>query len=72
MSLDRRELLKRSGVVTAGIAVGGSIATHTVAAQDETAPEGLVFWSTWTDEARGGYCRWNRRELLRVPRRHDR
>ena len=54
MSLDRRELLKRSGVVTAGLAVGGSIATHTVAAQDETAPEGLVFWSSWTDEQRGG------------------
>lgn len=54
MSLDRRELLKRSGVVTAGIAVGGSIATHTAVAQDATAPEGLVFWSTWTDEARGG------------------
>lgn len=54
MSLDRRELLKRSGVITAGIAVGGSIATHSVAAQDETAPEGMVFWSSWTDEQRGG------------------
>jgi raffinose/stachyose/melibiose transport system substrate-binding protein len=48
MSLDRRELLRRSGFVTAGIAVGGSIATHTVGAQeDEVAPEGLVFWDTW-------------------------
>lgn len=45
MSLDRRELLKRSGVVTAGIAVGGSIATHSVVAQD-AAGEGLVFWDT--------------------------
>jgi raffinose/stachyose/melibiose transport system substrate-binding protein len=54
MTLDRRELLKRSGVVTAGIALSGSIATHSVAAQDETAPEGLVFWDSWTDPARGG------------------
>jgi raffinose/stachyose/melibiose transport system substrate-binding protein len=54
MSLDRRELLKRSGAVTAGIAIGGSIATHTVAAQDDAASEGLVFWSSWTDEQRGG------------------
>lgn len=52
MSFDRRELLLRSGVVTAGIAMGGSIATHAVAAQDETAPEGLVFWSSWNSPPR--------------------
>jgi raffinose/stachyose/melibiose transport system substrate-binding protein len=52
MSLDRRELLKRSSVVTAGLAVGGSIATHSVAAQDETAPEGLVFWDSWNSPPR--------------------
>jgi raffinose/stachyose/melibiose transport system substrate-binding protein len=54
MTLDRRELLKRSGVVSVGLAAGASVATHTVAAQDETAPEGLVFWTAWTDEQRGG------------------
>lgn len=54
MSLDRRELLKRSGVVTAGLAAGGSIATHSVAAQDDVAPEGLVFWTGWNDPVRSG------------------
>lgn len=54
MTMDRRELLKRSGVVSVGLAAGASIATHAVSAQDETAPEGLVFWTSWTDEQRGG------------------
>lgn len=43
MTLDRRELLKRSGMVSAGLAVGASLASHNVAAQDEA---GLVFWDT--------------------------
>ncbi|HWV25502.1 MAG TPA: extracellular solute-binding protein, partial [Thermomicrobiales bacterium] len=43
MTLDRRELLKRSGMVSAGLAIGASAATHTVVAQDS---EGLVFWDT--------------------------
>jgi raffinose/stachyose/melibiose transport system substrate-binding protein len=43
MTLDRRELLKRSGMVSAGLVVGASAATHTAAAQDEA---GLVFWDS--------------------------
>jgi len=43
MTLDRRELLKRSGMISAGLAIGASAATHTVAAQEE---DSLVFWDT--------------------------
>lgn len=43
MTLDRRELLKRSGMVSAGLAIGASVTTHTVAAQDD---DGIVFWDT--------------------------
>ena len=42
MTLDRRELLKRSGVVSAGLAVGASAVPDGAAAQEE----GLVFWDT--------------------------
>lgn len=43
MTFDRRELLKRSGVVSAGLAVGASVMPQGALAQDE---EGLVFWDT--------------------------
>lgn len=43
MTLDRRELLKRSGVISAGLALGATAATHTVSAQDAA---GLLFWDT--------------------------
>ena len=43
MTLDRRALLKRSGLVSAGLALGATGATHTVAAQDQA---GLVFWDS--------------------------
>jgi raffinose/stachyose/melibiose transport system substrate-binding protein len=42
MTLDRRELLKRSGVVSAGLAIGASAMPNGVAAQDEE----LVVWDT--------------------------
>jgi raffinose/stachyose/melibiose transport system substrate-binding protein len=42
MTLDRRELLKRSGVVSAGLAIGASVAPNSAAAQDEE----LVVWDT--------------------------
>jgi raffinose/stachyose/melibiose transport system substrate-binding protein len=43
MTLDRREFLKRSGVVSAGLAVGTTVMPHGAVAQDE---DGLVFWDT--------------------------
>jgi raffinose/stachyose/melibiose transport system substrate-binding protein len=54
MTLDRRELLKRSGVVSVGMAVGGSVATNAVAAQGDSASNGLVFWTSWNDSVRTG------------------
>ncbi len=52
MTLDRRELMKRSGAVTAGLALGASVATHSVVAQDDGTPgaapdvDSMVFWDT--------------------------
>ena len=43
MTLDRRELLKRSGMVSAGLVIGTSAATHSVSAQDDA---GMVFWDS--------------------------
>lgn len=45
MSIDRRELLKRSGVVSAGIVAGASLSATSASAQ-EAAGEGLVFWDS--------------------------
>lgn len=42
MTLDRRELLKRSGVVSAGLAIGASTLPSAATAQDEE----LVVWDT--------------------------
>lgn len=43
MTMDRRELLKRSGVVTAGLAVGATALPHVAAGQDATE---LLVWDT--------------------------
>jgi raffinose/stachyose/melibiose transport system substrate-binding protein len=49
MTLDRRELLKRFGVVSAGLAVGATAMPQGAAAQDE---DSLVFWDSWNDPLR--------------------
>jgi raffinose/stachyose/melibiose transport system substrate-binding protein len=54
MTLDRRELLKRSGVVSVSLAAGASVAAQTASAQDGVASEGLVFWTSWNDSVRTG------------------
>jgi len=52
--MDRRELLKRSGIVTAGVAIGGSLPAGGSAAASAQDAGTLAFWDTLNDEVRGG------------------
>lgn len=54
MQIDRRELLKRSGIVTAGVAIGASLPSGHSAMASAQDTETLVFWDTLNDEVRGG------------------
>ena len=52
--MDRRELLKRSGIVTAGVAIGTSLPASGYASAATQNAASLTFWDTLNDEVRGG------------------
>jgi len=54
MYMDRRELLKRSGIVTAGVAIGASLPSGRAALATAQDAGTLAFWDTLNDEVRGG------------------
>lgn len=51
--MDRRELLKRSGFATAGLAVGAALPRQALAIQSEDGSE-LIVWDTLNDPVRSG------------------
>ena len=52
--MDRRELLKRSGIVTAGMAIGASLPAGGYASAAVQNAATLAVWDTLNDEVRGG------------------